>query len=156
MSYRHIQKLVARPLVLWFENGFHHCKEHRIYFQKMYKHENGRLTHYDSFHGGGSHFILPVVCCSVLLLSQSDHSRWWGVRYGKLTQSQCLSLSHPSSLYPWRWNVSTFVVWFKKKKKVIYTKKHPNQWILETWYFKEWTDLNFANSQRAAEDQEKW
>ena len=26
MSYHHIQKHVARPLVLWFENGFHHCK----------------------------------------------------------------------------------------------------------------------------------
>ena len=26
MSYHHIQKHVAWPIVLWFKNGFHHCK----------------------------------------------------------------------------------------------------------------------------------
>ena len=36
MSYHHIEKHTARPLVLRFENSFHHCKEHRICFQKTY------------------------------------------------------------------------------------------------------------------------
>ena len=42
MSYHHIQKHVARPLVLWFENDFHHCKYNiEIIFRKY---ENVKMT----------------------------------------------------------------------------------------------------------------
>ena len=42
MSYHHIQKHVARPLVLWFENDFHHCQYNiEIIFRKY---ENVKMT----------------------------------------------------------------------------------------------------------------